>query len=264
MKNILVSFFILAAIPFSPRYQTDSGKRLPQAGNIIIITIDGFRWQEIFNGADSLLISDETFTPDTATIKMLYWGHSPEERRKRLMPFFWNILAAKGQLYGNRKFDNKVNTENFYSISYPGYNEIFTGNADVNIASNKKNKNPNINVLEYLDRKPSFRGKVAAFTSWDVFPYILNADRNDMVINSGYTTMEENNSAEQHIITKVQQEAVCEKTATRHDQLTFLTAKEYLQKNNPGYCSSGWVKQMSLLISTAMTFTWSRLLKLIK
>jgi len=233
MKNILVSFFILTAIPYSPRYETDPNKKLPVAGNLVIITIDGFRWQEVFTGADSLLISDESCTPDTSTIKMLYWAGNAAERRKRLMPFFWNILAARGQLYGNREFDNKVNTENSYAISYPGYNEIFTGTPDANISSNRKNRNPHINILEYLDQQPQFRGRVAAFTSWDVFPYIFNADRNNVMINSGYMTMGGSISAEQELISKVQQQAICEKTGTRHDQLTFLTAKEYIRQHQP-------------------------------
>jgi hypothetical protein len=233
MKNILVSFLLLTTLPFSPRYEADPGKPLPVANNIVVITIDGFRWQEVFNGADSLLISDAAYTSDTAYCKMLYWASTADERRKRLMPFFWNILAAKGQLYGNRDFDNKVNTENLYSISYPGYNEIFTGTADVSISSNRKYKNPNINILEYLDSKPSFRGRVAAFTSWDVFPYILNAERNEVMINSGYKTMGGKVSQGQEMINKVQQEGVYEKTATRYDELTFLTAKDYLQQYHP-------------------------------
>jgi hypothetical protein len=51
--------------------------------------------------------------------------------------FFLNILAQKGQLYGNRHFII-VNTANIYTFSYPGYNEIFTGNTDLMISSNKK------------------------------------------------------------------------------------------------------------------------------
>ena len=126
-----------------------------------------------------------------------------------------------------------MNTANLYAISYPGYNEIFTGTTDVSISSNRKYKNPNINILEYLDSKPLFRGKVAAFTSWDVFPYILNAERNDMMINSGYMTMDGKISADQEMISKVQVEGVHEKTATRYDQLTFLTAKDYIRQHRP-------------------------------
>src|SRR5262245_57821537 len=103
--------------------------------NLFIITIDGFRWQEIFNGADSTLLNDEQYTSDTATMRSLYWASSPGERRKRLMPFFWNVLSAKGQVFGNRNFNNKVNVANAYAISYPGYNEIFTGTTDPAVSS---------------------------------------------------------------------------------------------------------------------------------
>ena len=212
-------------------------KELPgekPTGNLFIITIDGFRWQEIFTGADASLINDIKCTPDTATMKMLYWADSEKERRQKLMPFFWNILAKKGQLYGNRNFDNKVNIANIYTFSYPGYNEIFTGNTDLLVSSNKKKLNKNVNVLEYLNAKEEFKGKVVAFTSWDVFPYILNEERSGMMINSGYENMEgESVSVRQALINKVQTEAVYNKGGTRHDQLTFLTAKEYIQQHQP-------------------------------
>jgi Type I phosphodiesterase / nucleotide pyrophosphatase len=207
---------------------------LPATGNLFIITTDGYRWQELFNGADSFLINSDDHTPDKETIKALYWAETIEERRKKLMPFFWNVISNKGQLYGNRQYNNKVNTSNLYSISYPGYNELFTGDTDPSVSSNGKYYNPNINVLEYLDALPEFKGRVAAFTSWDVFPYILNEKRNDIVINSGYENMNEMSmSSEQLMINKVQDDAIAIKTATRFDELTFLTAKEYINNNRP-------------------------------
>lgn len=235
MKNILVSVLLFSAIPFSynKKIRQPVAKPLPVNGNLFIITIDGFRWQEIFNGADPVLLADPEYTPDNGFMTTIYGGNTNEERRKKLLPFFWNILSAQGQLYGNRNIDNKVNNANIYSISYPGYNEIFTGTTDINISDNHKNKNPNINILEYLNSKPLFAGKVAAFTSWDVFPYILNTERNNMVINSGYADHLSYGSIEEALINKVQEESVFEKTGTRHDELTFLTAKEYVRKNQP-------------------------------
>ena len=37
--------------------------------------------------------------------------------------------------------------------------------------------NPNITVLEWLNTRPGFQGRVAAFGSWDVLPFILNTGR---------------------------------------------------------------------------------------
>lgn len=215
------------------QWQSPQSLPVKPAGNLFIITVDGFRWQELFAGADENLVSDAKYTPDTATLKMLYWDTAAEERRKKLMPFFWTVIAGKGQLYGNRTYENKVNTANLYRFSYPGYNEIFTGHTDISVSSNKKTKNANVNVLEYLNGKENFKGKVVAFTSWNVFPYILNEERNDMLINSGYENMQGDLSDGQQMINSVQTDAVYQKGDTRYDQLTFLTAKEYIAHHQP-------------------------------
>lgn len=213
--------------PLSPK------SSITPAENVFIITLDGFRWQEVFNGADRALINDDEYTADTATMKMLYWSANKEERRKKLLPFFWNVIATRGQLYGNRSYDNKVNASNLYSISYPGYNEMLAGNTDVTVSSNRKINNYNTTVLEYLNAKEAFKGKVAAFSSWDVFPYILNKKRSGIMINSGYELAEDAESPIQRLINKVQDGVAHDNTATRHDELTFLTARDYIQQHQP-------------------------------
>jgi Type I phosphodiesterase / nucleotide pyrophosphatase len=235
MKNLAACIIVLISIQFTDQpFRTTPGKtNISPAENIFIITLDGFRWQEVFTGADSALINNEEYTPDAATMKMLYWAPGAEGRRKKLLPFLWNVIGTKGQLYGNRYYDNKVNTANAYSISYPGYNEIFTGNTDFSVSSNNKLENPNTNVLEYLNSKKAFKGKVAAFTSWDVFPFILNEKRSNIILNSGYEKGNDNTDLQQSLINKVQDEAIYDKGATRHDLLTFLTAKEYISTKQP-------------------------------
>ncbi len=235
MKNTLISVLLIAAIPFNNQKwnqpKIDPGKI---TGNIFIITTDGFRWQEIFAGADSLLINNENYTPDKSTIKALYWASAIEERRKKLMPFLWSVIAAKGQLYGNRLYDNRVNIANDFAKSYPGYNEIFTGNTDPLISSNSKRNNLNPNILEYLNEQPGFEGKIAAFTSWDVFPYIFNKESSSFFINSGYEKMTDPNiSTQTALVNNVQQNEISDKSATRYDGLTFINAKEYIKKNKP-------------------------------
>ncbi len=98
--------------------------------NIFIVTTDGFRWQEVFTGADSTLIRDTNYVQDTTLLKQMYWDSTAELRRQKLMPFFWSTIAKNGQVLGNRHYDCKVNVSNVYKISYPGYNEMLTGYAD--------------------------------------------------------------------------------------------------------------------------------------
>ena len=98
--------------------------------NIFIVTTDGFRWEEIFKGADSSLVRDTRYVEDTSLTKEMFWDSTVTLRRQKLMPFLWNIVSRQGQIYGNRLMNNKVNVKNFYKISYSGYSEILTGFAD--------------------------------------------------------------------------------------------------------------------------------------
>jgi hypothetical protein len=241
MKHVFACIILAVCLraPEKPVKEKTNASAIPPVKNLFIITIDGFRWQEVFTGADSSIINDERYTPDTSTMKMMYWAPTSQERRKKLMPFLWNVLVSKGQVYGNRSFRNKVNTSNFYSLSYPGYNEMFTGNTDIMVASNDKKVNLNKNVLEYLNQETNYRGDVVAFTSWNVFPFILNQERSGLKMNSGYQNSEEDNMT-QSLLNKVENDAVYNKTETRQDQLTFITAKEYIGKFQPSVVYLGF------------------------
>ncbi len=73
---------------------------------IFLITLDGLRWQELFTGADSLLIHDSAYVSDPGALRENFWDDNPLERREKLLPFFWKVIAVEGQLYGNRAFGN--------------------------------------------------------------------------------------------------------------------------------------------------------------
>jgi len=236
MKSSVLVLYLLISTSFihPPQKLQEIIPTSAASENLFIIITDGFRWQEIFSGADSVLINDENFTPDTATMKAMYWASDPSDRRKKLMPFLWNVIARKGQLFGNRDLNNKMNVSNVYSLSYPGYNELFTGTTDISISGNSKKHNKNINVLEYLDSKDGFEGKIAVFSSWNVFPYILNKNRNGLMINSGYEQIQcDSLNATLNMINSVQEKGIVNKTSVRYDMLTYTTAKEYIKNNKP-------------------------------
>ncbi|MBL7752294.1 MAG: alkaline phosphatase family protein [Chitinophagaceae bacterium] len=240
MKRNWISFLILASL-ITPGFKPHPKKPVvPQkpVQHLILITTDGFRWQEMFKGADPDLLQDPDYTPQGETLSWLYDGDTPEERRERLMPFFWRVIAKQGQLYGNRQHNNKVNTANAYSISYPGYNEILTGNTDLGIFSNGKKNNPNRNILEYMNSQPEFEGKVAAFSSWDVFPHILNEKRSKLPINSGYDSLSLATETSAYL-NRLQEEGIYKKEHTRHDRLTFIAAKEYMAEKHPRFVFLG-------------------------
>jgi len=156
-------------------------------GNIIIITTDGFRWQETFKGMDSAIANNPKYNEgDSEYIYKKYWANDEQERRKKLLPFLWTTLEPKGQVFGNRTLGSKVDNANPYWFSYPGYSEIMTGYADTAINSNNYPANPNVTVLEFLNKQPKLKGRVAAFGAWDAFDRILNQERSGIPVISAF------------------------------------------------------------------------------
>jgi hypothetical protein len=230
--------FILPTLAAACLVLSVAGQSVAKTRHLFIITIDGFRWQEVFTGADPQLIDNATYVLDTALTRQLYWDNSTEARRQKLLPFFWGTIAAKGRLYGNRLLGNKVNVKNFYKISYPGYNEIFTGHTDAVSSPNLPINNKNLNVLEYLNKSVEYQGKVAVFTSWNVFPFILNESRSGLPINSGFAPLAESGDPVAGLIDSVQLRM--RQSKTRQDQLTYLTAKEYIGLHHPSVLFLGF------------------------
>ncbi len=155
--------------------------------NIIFVMTDGLRWQEVFSGAEASLMTKENgAVTDVEGLQRAYWRDNPQERRRALMPFLWNVVAKNGQIYGNRNNESDAFVTNGLNFSYPGYSETLCGFPDPRVNSNDKVPNPNVTVLEWLNRKSRYRGKVAAFGAWDVFPFIFNAERAQFPVNAGY------------------------------------------------------------------------------
>ena len=150
--------------------------------NVLLVTIDGLRWQEVFSGADAALLNsaaDGGGVPGNSlpAVRADFWAESAAERRRKLMPFVWDVIARQGQLYGNRELDSPASVLNAEWFSYPGYNEILTGRADPLITSNAPVPNRNVTVLEWLHRRPGYAGRVAACAQWTVFTAIVNVGR---------------------------------------------------------------------------------------
>lgn len=207
-----------------------------QAENIIIITTDGLRWQEVFKGMDSSIANNKKFNQDdSANIFKKYWSDKTVERRKKLMPFLWSIIEQKGQVYGNRDFNNYVDNANPYWFSYPGYNEIFTGYPDTAINSNSYPPNPHVNVLEYLNKQPLYKNKVAAFTAWDAFGRILNEERSGVRVYSAFDKLggKAPTSNEQLLNVMLEDSYKPFGEAECLDVFTHYAAMDYLQTKKP-------------------------------
>ena len=70
-------------------------------------------------------------------------------------------------------------------FAYP-LQQSFCGLADARITSNARKDNPNLSVLEFLNGRPSFRGRVEAVCTWDVFPYIFRSRKSGLPVQAGW------------------------------------------------------------------------------
>ncbi|WP_438425667.1 alkaline phosphatase family protein [Aquimarina macrocephali] len=231
MKKYIIIIVVFAMHLFA----VNGNAQKENSPKVILITLDGLRWQELYTGADSLLITNKTYVNDTTKLKADFWRSEAKDRREALMPFFWKNIASMGQLHGNRNTGSKVNLTNMMWFSYPGYNEILTGVADdKNINSNKKINNPNKTVLEITNNLPNYKGKVAAFGSWDVFPYIVNEDRSGVPVNAGFEAAKGNNLSQREVfLNQLQDQTPSPWSTVRLDVFTHHYTLEYMKKNHP-------------------------------
>jgi hypothetical protein len=197
--------------------------------NVIIVTLDGFRWQEVFRGACPKILENSKYVhlPDSV---QNFLGTNESERREKLLPFFWNTIALKGQLYGNRDCYNFMNCSNPYWFSYPGYHELFVGAVDKKVGSNMKVENPNSTVLEFLNAQPSLHNSIAAFSTWDVFPYILRESCSGIPVNSGIEPVDWSPAPSPD---EIKMNAAQLAKGMRSDSTTFHFAFEYLKIRRP-------------------------------
>lgn len=199
--------------------------------NLIIITLDGLRWQEIFQGADSALLFNKEYVKDKHAVDS-FWTSPATKNREKLMPFFWKVIGAQGQLYGNRHYNNHVNCSNPHWFSYPGYSELLVGFVDKRIKSNDPLENPNTTVLDFINQQPGFENKVAAFATWEVISSIAREKNANIPVNSG-KEMAEGVISDREALLNELQEMLPNPHGARYDAFTFYYAFEYLKRERP-------------------------------
>jgi hypothetical protein len=231
-KTFLTIMMFVAAAITTVRAEQKNGTTEQK---VVLVTVDGYRWQELFGGADSTLINAKQFgNPDM--MKANYWkGNTPEQRRAELMPFTWDFIARNGIIIGNRTLGCTMDVTNRMWFSYPGYNENLCGHADdENIHSNDPLANPNTTVFEAANNTPEYHGKVLAFGSWARFIEIFNEKRSGLEVNANYRhAMSENPTERERYLDKLQE--LCPKywEQERFDFLTHEYALEAMRSRHP-------------------------------
>ena len=233
----LVSVLLCSGTPLDAQVPAEH-----KTQHIILVMTDGLRWQEVFKGAEASIMNKKSGkVEDEPALRRAYWRETTEDRRKALMPFFWNVIAKEGQVYGNRDKGSDASVTNGLFFSYPGYSETLCGFADPRINSNDKIPNPNVTVLEWLKKRPSFQGEIGVFGAWEAIPSVVNPDRANLTANAGYdplTTIPLTPSLQLLNDLKAELPRVWEEEP--FDAIPFYTALEYLKERKPRILISPW------------------------
>jgi hypothetical protein len=206
----------------------DSAVKSPK---VVLVSIDGLRWQEVFHGADPEILRNSQFIRHSDELSTL------PTQPQQLMPFLHQTIAHQGMLVGDRRRGSAMQVSNPWHFSYPGYNELLSGYPDPAINSNGKIANPNVTVLEWLNQQPGMAQQVAAFGSWDVLPYILNTERSKLPVNAGFAPMNEQMAGpltpQLKLLNQLQRQTPSPWAAVRLDVFTQQFALEYLAQKKP-------------------------------
>lgn len=225
--------FVLLAITCAALYGQQS-----RTENVVLITADGLRWQEVFRGVDPMLAEAETAGMKGAdAIRKRFVRGAQDESRQALMPYFWTELVPNGVVLGNRDAGNTVELANSRRVSYPGYSELLTGRTqDDVIRGNDKVQNPVPTILEFARERQGWDfGKTALFASWGVFRWIGETEKGSVLISAGLNAEfpERLRTARIDELLGAQARALPQWGEIRFDYFTVELAKEYLRSARP-------------------------------
>ena len=204
--------------------------------NVILITLDGARTEEIFGGLQLDILRSTLRNGQTVEESPAYrqfWAETPKARREKLMPFFWRtLMAERGSIAGNPSLGSAVRLNNHHRFSYPGYAEILLGEPhDDVINSNAPMRNPYTTVLEEMHDRLNLESKqVATVGSWAHFNAIAEHTEGKTFVNAGQEPL---SGPEHQLLNTLQTETSIPWDEMRHDAFTFQVAMAVLTTNRP-------------------------------
>jgi hypothetical protein len=141
--------------------------------NVVLVTIDGTRWQEIFRGVDPALAAEDDLTPDEVL------------SAERLLPNIHRRLIARGIAIGAPGVGAPITASGPAFVSLPGYLELLTGRPS-RCRANDCTAVTAPTLLDEIKARLSLRpGEVAAISSWDRIARAASADDSGVTVSAG-------------------------------------------------------------------------------
>lgn len=179
----------------------------PVKPKVVLITLDGVRWQEVFNGSDPILY------------------HGKPISARELLPNMYHYFVDNGMVVG--KESDFIATGPMH-ISLPGYLEIMRGHPSTDCQSNECT---NIKLNETM---ADLFQESAVIASWDTIKLTVSDDPDRFVINCG-RNYRSKGWYKADLEEKKDYPVYWEDPEYRPDFLTEEVALDYLQYYSPGF-----------------------------
>ena len=189
-------------------------------GRVVIVTIDGARWQDVFEGSSAA------------------WSGAPSIRPEQLMPRTLALVASRGVALGaTREGCANVRTASGSNVSLPGYLEIFTGHAS-RCLDNKCSK-VEASLLDEAARAGA-KG-VASIGSWEVLSQAVTGGGPGVFLSVGryWPEVPANDRLGQLAVAGNGEDPYPGHYGYRPDAATAAIALEYLRAKKPALLHIG-------------------------
>lgn len=204
--------WLIAAICVSSLYAAMASAQ----PNVILVTLDGVRWREVFQGVDPLLTG--------------------ERRSQKIFRRTFSMLEGRGAMFGDRSAGNGFSSSNLALVSLPGYRSIMTGKFDLFCISNECGRIGEESVQERLVRELKLAPhQVATIGSWPEIALAVERKPGSTFVQTGILGALERTHAEAFPQIKEFEPLDARPRAKRPDRDTFAYALDYLTKYRPRF-----------------------------
>jgi hypothetical protein len=204
--------------------------REPPAGEpadeaaVILVVLDGTRWQEVFVGADPQLAAEAAV---------------PAVPADALMPHLHALVADRGSALGAPGHGPPIAASGPNFVSLPGYTEIFTGRRTHGCADNDCAPARVPTVMDQARALASGPSDVAVFASWEKIERAASVDPASLVVSTGRYATSHEDSLQDDAVTRdyLQRGAQADPFPGhgdfRPDRFTAAIALRYLETRRP-------------------------------
>jgi Metalloenzyme superfamily len=172
------AFTVTSCIVTAPKERADkvsvAVRESEQPVAIVVVTLDGVRWHEVFEGVDARLAAEHDLPPSAVV------------SARELLPNLYAIIDSHGSALGAPEHGAAISASGPDFLSLPGYAELLSGRSVTGCANNQCAGVMAHTIIEELSAGPLRSGAdVAAVTSWAEIAKVTSVGDCGAAVSSG-------------------------------------------------------------------------------